>query len=52
MRNISDKFVKEMKTHILRSMTFFPPKIMPFTDNVEKYCRAGQATVDNMAHAH
>ena len=21
-------------------------------DNVEKYCRAGQATDDNMAHAH
>jgi hypothetical protein len=25
---------------------------MPFLDNVQKYCRAGQATVDNMAHAH
>jgi len=23
-----------------------------FLDNVEKYCRAGQATGDNMAHAH
>jgi len=22
------------------------------SDNVEKYCRAGQATDDNMAHAH
>jgi len=25
---------------------------MHFWDNVEKYCRAEQATADNMAHAH
>jgi len=25
---------------------------MPPSDNVEKYCRARQATDDNMAHAH
>jgi len=25
---------------------------MCVSDNVEKYCRAGQATDDNMAHAH
>ena len=31
---------------------FFFSKIMPFCDNVEKYCRAGQAKDDNMAHAH
>jgi hypothetical protein len=29
-----------------------PPKIVPFLDNVGKCCRAGQATDDNMAHAH
>jgi hypothetical protein len=23
-----------------------------FLDNVQKYCRAGQANDDNMAHAH
>ena len=32
-------------------MIFFP-KIVPFLDNVEKYCRIGQVTNDNMAHAH
>ena len=25
-------------------------KIVPFTRHVEKYCRAGQATDDNMVH--
>jgi hypothetical protein len=27
---------------------FFSPKILPFTENVEKYSRAGQATDDKM----
>jgi len=44
--------VEKIKTHILRSVTFFSPKIVPFMKNVEKYCRAGQATDNNMAHAH
>jgi hypothetical protein len=30
---------------------FFPPKIVLFLGNVEKYCRARQATGDRMAHA-
>jgi hypothetical protein len=30
----------------------FFSKIVLFMDNVEKYCRTGQATDDNMAHAH
>jgi len=30
----------------------FSSKIMPFSDNVEKYFTAGQATDGNMAHAH
>jgi len=42
--------VQKIKTHILYSMTFF--KSCRLWDNVEKYCTAGQATDDNMAHAH
>ena len=45
------KLVEKIKTHILRSVTFFW-KLYCLWDNVEKYCRAGQATDDNMAHAH
>ena len=35
------KFVEEIKTHILCSVTFFR-KSYRLWDNVEKYCRAGQ----------
>jgi len=45
------KVVEEIKTHILRLVTFFR-KSCRLWDNVEKYCTAGQATDDNMAHAH
>jgi len=45
------KFVEKIKTHILCSVTFFW-KSYRLWDNVEKYCRAGQVTDDNMAHAH
>ena len=45
------KLVEEIKTHILCSVTFFK-KLCHLCDNVEKYCRAGQATDDNMAHVH
>ena len=31
---------------------FFPRKACLLRDNVEKYCTAGQATDDNMVHAH
>jgi hypothetical protein len=31
---------------------FFFSKILPLWDNVGKYCRAGRATDDDMAHAH
>jgi len=37
--------------HILCSIFFFS-KLTRFLDNVEKYCGAGQATDDSMAHAH
>jgi len=51
MKNVSDKFVMDIKTHILCSISFFR-KSCSLWDNVEKYRRAGQATEDNMAHAH
>ena len=43
--------VEKMKTHILFLKTFFP-KPCRLWDNVEIYSREGQATDDNMAHAH
>jgi hypothetical protein len=52
MENFSDKIVEKIKTRILCSIVFF--LILPFMrkSNVEKCCEAGQATNDNMAHAH
>ena len=48
MRNISDKFVEKTKTHIL-CLIFFLRKSCLLWDNVKKkYCRAGQATGDNI----
>jgi hypothetical protein len=44
------KIVAKIKTHILCSVPFFR-KSCRFLDNVVKYCRAGQATDENMAHA-
>jgi len=46
------KVVEEMKTNILCSITFFFRKSCHLWDNVENVCRTGQATDDNMAHAH
>jgi len=45
------KFVEKIKTQILSSVTYFL-KSCRLSDNVEKYCRAGQATDNEMAHAH
>jgi len=45
------KVVEKIKTHILCSVTVFR-KSCRLWDNVEKCCRAGQDTDDNMAHAH
>jgi len=45
------KVVEKIKTHILCSVTSIQ-KSYRLWDNVEKYCRAGQATDDNMVHAH
>jgi len=46
------KVVEKIQTHILCSITFFFQKSCSLWINVEKYCRAGQATDDNMANAH
>jgi len=40
----------KIKIRILYSVTFLFSKNVSLRDNVEKYCRAGQATDDNMAH--
>jgi hypothetical protein len=50
VRNVSDKFVEKLKTHILCSVISFR-KSCRLWDNVEKYCRAGQATNEKVAHA-
>jgi hypothetical protein len=47
MRNISDKVVERIKTHILRWRTF-SRKSCCFLDNVGKHGRARQATCDNI----
>jgi hypothetical protein len=44
--------VEKIKTHILRSVTFFFRKSCRLWDNVEECCRAEQATDDNTVHAH
>jgi hypothetical protein len=45
------KVVEKIKTYIVRSTIFFPPKIVPLWDNMEKYCTARQTTDDTMTHA-
>jgi len=45
------KVVDNIDPHIL-CWTHFFQKLCLLWDNVEKYCRAGQATDDTMAHAH
>jgi len=53
MRNVPDKTVEAIKIHILCSVIFFTEnKPYRLLDNVETYCRAGQATDKNTAHAH
>ena len=46
------KVVEEIKAHILGSVKFFFLKSHRLWENVEKYFIAGQATDENMAHAH
>jgi len=47
-RNISDKSCRENQNTILYSITPFFRKSCRLWDEVEKYCRAGQATDDNI----
>ena len=49
-KNISDKSCKETRSTSFK--IFFFRKTCHLWDNVEKYCRAGQATGNNMTHAH
>ena len=53
MGNVSEKKScrGNQNTHFMSKNIFFFRKPCPLWDNVEKYCRAGQATDDNMAHA-
>ena len=51
MRNLSHKFCREnQNTHFVFNIFFFRKSYL-LSDNVGKYCRAGYATDDNMAHA-
>jgi hypothetical protein len=51
MRNVVDKICEENQTHVLDSVTVFR-KVCRLWDNVEIYCRVGQAIDDNTAQAH
>ena len=48
------KVAQKIKTHILCSVTFPLPsgKSCRLKDKVEKLCRVGQSTDDNITHAH
>jgi hypothetical protein len=48
---ISDKCCRENRNTYLRSVTFLQNS-WNLWDNVEKYCRTGQAANGNMAHVH
>jgi len=50
MRDVSDIVIETFKTHISCSITFFQISSR-LRGKVEKYCRTGQASDDNMAHA-
>ena len=50
IRNVSDKFVEEINKIVFNN--FFFQRSCHFWDSVETHFRAGQATDDNMAHAH
>jgi hypothetical protein len=52
MRNVTEKVVENLKTQILLSVTlFFFENRACFEIMWKKYCIAGQAPDDNMAHA-
>ena len=52
---ISDRFVEEIKTHILPSITFFSPQVVPFVEMVWKNMvdtDMSQTTVQRMHYAY
>jgi len=51
MRSVSDNSSGENKIKKIY-VRYFVSENRAVYDNVEKYCRAGQATDDNMAHAY
>jgi hypothetical protein len=46
------KVAEKIKTHILCSVTFFFENLAVYEKMWKKYCKAGQATDDNMVHAY
>jgi hypothetical protein len=50
MRNVSEKVEEKIKTHISRFITFLENRAV--YEIMWKNFKAGQATDDNMAHAH
>jgi hypothetical protein len=52
MRNVSDKSCRENQNKHFLFNNVFLSKIVLFMAQRGKYCRAGQATDGNMAHAH
>ena len=50
-RNVSDKCGRENQNTHFMCNNFFS-KIVPSSDNVEKYCRARQTIDDNIAYVH
>jgi len=52
MRNVLNKSCREnQKAHFIRDSVFFRKHCL-LRDNGENYCRAEQATDDNMTHVH
>jgi len=52
MRNVLDKIIEKIKTHILCSVDFFSFENRAFYEIMwKKYIRTGHATDDRMAHA-
>jgi hypothetical protein len=52
MRNISDETSRQNQNTFYVQSFFFFRKSCCLRDNVETFCRAGQARDDNIAHAH
>jgi hypothetical protein len=51
MKKFSTKIIEEIETRILHAVKFLR-KLCRFLSKVEKYRTAGQATYNNMEHAH